>query len=236
MKYHRQYICLLLRVISFVANCLAENLILDINFKKPIAVTDDAFLSFTLDPTTLQYNDFIKNIEKSTNLAQSLAPAYIRLGGPQSNFYNSEVYSHKITDDPNDVHFGNQWTLMYQWAKNAGLDVIACISPHYIDNELKTDSSNPRNIIKLLSFCDRMGYNISWQLGYECQTRCDLSGGELGQYVAKLHKMLKTFPRYSNSLITGPDIVAYKTVEQQEYLQDYLYSANNALSAITWHP
>ncbi|KYN08390.1 Heparanase [Cyphomyrmex costatus] len=237
MKSYREYVCLLLRVIPFVTNCLAENLILNINVKKLIAVTDHAFLSFTLDPATLQYNDFIKNIEKSTNLARGLAPAYIRLGGPQSNFYNFEqVHSHEVNTDPNNMHFGTQWTFIYQWAKNAGLDVIACISPHYIDKELKTDSTDPRNIAELLSFSDRMGYNISWQLGYECQTRCNLSGGDLGQYVANLHEILKTFPRYSNSLITGPDILAYRTAYQQKYLQDYLHSANAALSAITWHP
>lgn len=61
---------------------------------------------------------------------------------------------------------GTQWTLLHQWAKNVGLDVIVCISPRYIDNELKTDSKDSRNIAKLLSFSDRMGYNISWQLGY----------------------------------------------------------------------
>ncbi|KAG5345537.1 HPSE Heparanase, partial [Acromyrmex charruanus] len=237
MKCHRQYVCLLFQVIFFITNCLAENLILNINVKKPIAVTDHAFLSFTLDPATLQYNDFIKNIEKSMNLARGLAPAYIRLGGPQSNFYNfGQVYSHEINTDQNDMHFGTQWTVIYQWAKNTGLDVIACITPHYIDKEFKTDSTDPRNIAELLSFSDRMGYNISWQLGYECQTRCDLSGEELGRYVVNFHKILKTFPRYSNSLITGPDIVAYKTAYQQKYLQDYLHSASAALSAITWHP
>ncbi|KYN16821.1 Heparanase [Trachymyrmex cornetzi] len=237
MECYQQYVCLLLQVIFFITNCLAENLILNINVKKPIAVTDHAFLSFTLDLATLQYNDFIKNIERSMNLARGLAPAYIRLGGPQSNFYNfGQVYSHEINTDRNDMHFGTQWTLIYQWAKNTGLDVIVCITPYYIDNEFKTDSTDPRNIAELLSFSDRMGYNISWQLGYECQTRCDLSGEKLGRYVANFHKILKTFPRYSNSLITGPDIVAYRTAYQQKYLQDYLHSASAALSAITWHP
>lgn len=59
MKCHRQYVCLLWQVIFFITNCLAENLILNINVKKAIAVTDQAFLSFTLDPATLQYNDFM---------------------------------------------------------------------------------------------------------------------------------------------------------------------------------
>ncbi|KAL6262542.1 hypothetical protein P5V15_005336 [Pogonomyrmex californicus] len=237
MKCYWQCFCLLLQVTFFIANCLEEDLILNINFKKPIAVTDHAFLSFTLDPTILHNNAFIENIEKSTNMAQGLAPAYVRFGGAQSNSYNFEqTYSHEIDTNTNDVHFGTQWTFMYQWAKKAGLEVITCITPQYIDNKSKTHSTDSKNIVELLSFSDRMGYNISWQLGYECQKRCDLSGGELGQYVANLREMLKTFPRYSNSLLTGPDIVAYKTEQQQRYLQDYLHSANAALSAITWHP
>lgn len=56
MIYHRQYVGLLLQVIYFIASCLAENLILNINYKKPIAVTSDAFLSFTLDPATLLHS------------------------------------------------------------------------------------------------------------------------------------------------------------------------------------
>lgn len=59
-----------------------------------------------------------------------------------------------------------EWTPIYQWAKNAGLDIIVCVTPHYIDNKLKIDSKDSRNIVELLSFSDRMGYNVSWQLGY----------------------------------------------------------------------
>jgi len=39
-------------------------------------------------------------------LARGLAPAYIRLGGPQSNFYNFG-HSQEINTDRNDMHFGN---------------------------------------------------------------------------------------------------------------------------------
>ncbi|XP_012223139.1 repetitive organellar protein [Linepithema humile] len=234
MKCHRpQYISLLLQVIFFV-NCLAENLILDVNFKKPIAVTSDAFLSFTLDPVTLLKSTdvFTTNIERTTNMAQALAPAYVRLGGPQSNSLFEQAYMH----DETDTSFGiptYQWRLI-QWAQSIGLDVITCVAPRYIESKIHSEDAS--SIAELLSFSDEMGYNINWQLGYECQTRCDLSGEELGQYVAKLREILKTIPRYYDSLITGPDIVAYKTTQQQKYLRDYLNSADSALSAITWHP
>lgn len=56
MERHRQYVLLLLQVILFVEGCFAENLILNVNLKRPIAVTNEAFLSFTLDPETLLRN------------------------------------------------------------------------------------------------------------------------------------------------------------------------------------
>ncbi|XP_070170439.1 uncharacterized protein PF3D7_1120600 [Polyergus mexicanus] len=239
MIYHRQYVGLLLQVIHFIANCLAENLILNVNCKKPIAVTSDAFLSFTLDPATLLHSTdaLTKNIERSANMARGLVPAYVRLGGPQSNSYIFErAYLHNADVDSSFNFVEKQWTLIHQWTKNVGLDMIISIAPRYIENESEMHSKNSTNITEFLSFNDFMGYNVSWQLGYECQTKCNLSGGDLGQYVANFREILKTFPRYSNSLITGPDIVAYRTAQEQKYLQDYLNSADAALSAITWHP
>lgn len=71
----------------------------------------------------------------------------------------------------------------------------------------------------------------------ECQTRCDISGSDLGRDVTRLKNMLDAFPRYAtNSIIIGPDIIAYKTKQQQQYLQDYFSSSINSISAVTWHP
>jgi hypothetical protein len=56
MENHCRYVLLLLQVILIAGNCFARKLVLDINLKKPIAVTSDAFLSLTLDPETLLRN------------------------------------------------------------------------------------------------------------------------------------------------------------------------------------
>ncbi|XP_014468085.1 PREDICTED: uncharacterized protein LOC106741036 [Dinoponera quadriceps] len=233
MEYRRrQYLHLLLQVILLTANCLAENLTLTVNFKRRICVTDNAFLSLTLDPATLTSTTdvLIKNIERYTNMVRGLAPAYVRFGGPGSNSYDG------VDVDPNGMLFETHSILIHRWAEDAGLDIIACISPSYVADKSGTYSWESTNLAQLLSFNDRMGHNASWQLGYECQTRCDLSGGNLGRYVANLRETLKTYPRYSDSLITGPDIVEYRTARQREYLRDYLSTAGDALSAITWHP
>ncbi|XP_043463125.1 uncharacterized protein DDB_G0283697-like [Leptopilina heterotoma] len=81
-----------------------------------------------------------------------------------------------------------------------------------------------------------MGYNTSWQLGYECQSRCNMRAEKLGQKIKYLRKLLNAFPRYSSSLIVGPDVIAFKTNEEKQYLLDYFNSIGSALSAITWHP
>lgn len=76
-----------------------------------------------------------------------------------------------------------------------------------------------------------------WELSFlECQTRCDFSGTDIGRYVRILRNKLDTIPRYSNSIITGPDVVAYKTKEQREYLENFFSEADVSLTAITWHP
>ncbi|XP_020283598.1 uncharacterized protein LOC109854677 isoform X2 [Pseudomyrmex gracilis] len=240
MRWHRQrYVGLLLQAVLFVANCRAENLVFDVSLKKPIAVTDDAFLSLAVDPAMLLQNadNLSQNIVASTNMARGLAPAYIRLGGPQSNSYIFE----RACSNGHDVNSSNvfcemHWMLLHEWTNNAGLDVIACIAPRSLESESQSDSEVPANMAKFISFSDDMDYNISLQLGYECQTRCDLSGEDLGRYVASLREILKNFPRYSNSLITGPDIVSCETTRQQKYIEDYLTAVNDSLSAITWHP
>lgn len=65
------------------------------------------------------------------------------------------------------------WTLLHEWAQNAGLDVIACIAPQSLGNESQSHSKVPANLEKFISFSDDMDYNISLQLGYgKKYTKC----------------------------------------------------------------
>ncbi|XP_012281544.1 uncharacterized protein LOC105700352 [Orussus abietinus] len=217
----------------------AEDVSLNVNLKKPVAIASDKFLSLTIDPSVLLTDDVLSSrAEKTANMARALSPAFIRLGGPASNSYTFErSHFSREERDPNFTFSEAHWILVQQWAETAGLEVIACIAPHRSDNNgARTPSWDSRNALDLISFSDRNGYNMSWQLGYECQTRCDVSGTDLGKDVGRLRSMLDAFPRYAKSFVAGPDVVTFRSKQQQQYLHDYLNAAGSALTALTWHP
>lgn len=58
----------------------------------------------------------------------------------------------------------------------------------------------------------------------ECQSRCNMRAEKLGQKIKYLRKLLNAFPRYSSSLIIGPDVLAFKTNEEKQYLLKYFNS------------
>ncbi|XP_053978054.1 uncharacterized protein LOC128875998 [Hylaeus volcanicus] len=213
----------------------AQVLTLNVNFEKPVSVIDEKFLSLTVDPSVLlRETASSTKFEESIRLAKALSPAYVRFGGTRGTFFQSKGSSSR--EDPegnqNFVLSESDWVLAHRWADNAGLDTIACISAEYITN----DRDRREDVSRIVSFSDRMGLNASWQLGYECQTRCNVSATDLARGVANLRRTLNTYPRYSNSRVIGPDVVTYKTNNQRRYLWDYLNVAISTLSAITWHP
>ncbi|XP_003426648.1 uncharacterized protein LOC100678525 [Nasonia vitripennis] len=233
---------MLLALCCFLGLTVAEEMTLNVNVKKPLVVVSDKFLSVTLDPVVLFNSEMLSDTEKSTSMAKALAPAYVRIAGPRSNSYVFErgLYPQEAHPDPGYTFSETHWINVHQWAERSGLDVIASIAPQQWDSvtaSSKAAAWDPRNALDLISFSDHLGYNTSWQLGYECQTRCDISGTELGRDVQRLRSMLDAFPRFAErGLVAGPDVVTYKTRQQQQYLQDYFAVASSSLSAVTWHP
>nr|XP_034179510.1 uncharacterized protein LOC117603976 [Osmia lignaria] len=229
MKRSKHHLCFLLLLYIFMVRSLAQDLTLNVNFDKPISVTNEKFLSLTVDPATLLTGSALsKDFEKSINLARALSPAYIRFEGPGRSFFR---FADPDAKDKNRITIltESDWIRTHQWAKKSGLDVIACISPDYQRDE----TEDTREIV---SFSDHVAFNTSWQLGYECQTGCNISASDLARQTVNLRKILNEFPRYSNSIVAGPDVVAYRSDKQRQYLRDYFDIASPALSAITWHP
>ena len=55
--------CLLAIFLSFsISASLAEDVILNVNIKRPVSVTSDKFLSFTIDPSVILTGDLKSNI------------------------------------------------------------------------------------------------------------------------------------------------------------------------------
>ncbi|XP_076295138.1 uncharacterized protein LOC143216182 [Lasioglossum baleicum] len=231
---HGILLWLLLQIFA-IRSIFAKELTIDIDLEKPVAVTDEKFLSLAIDPAALVRGAALSSdFERSIRLAHALTPAYVRLGGPRGTLYQSGSENPPDNDINRDHLISeSEWALAYQWAEKAGLDVIACISA---EKPARGQEQNSEEAEEIVSFSDQMGFNASWQLGYECQIRCNATAADLGKRLVNLRQTLNAFPRYTNSMIVGPDIVAYKTKKERQYLQDYFNNAGNALSAVTWHP
>ncbi|XP_031843098.2 uncharacterized protein LOC116431589 isoform X1 [Nomia melanderi] len=232
MERRKCSICILF-LIDILASysIVAKELKLNVDFGKPVAVTDEKFLSLTIDPAVLlQGAALSSSFERSVRLANALRPAYVRLGGPHGTFSRSS--DGDLPDNGLDKNYAlseSDLVIAYQWAEKAGLDVVACISA-------ESTAREHENAEEVVSFSDHMGFNASWQLGYEFQNGINTSATYLAKQLVALKQTLDAFPRYSSSLIIGPDIVDYKTKKQRQYLQEYFNIAAPALSAITWHP
>ncbi|XP_076166235.1 uncharacterized protein LOC143146109 [Ptiloglossa arizonensis] len=234
MKRCEHGLCSLFILGILATRCSTEELTLNVDFGKPISVTDEKFLSLTVDPWVLLHETASSvDLERSLRLAKALSPAYVRLGGPHGTLYRSVDQSPRDQEGNRNVGLSeSDWVLAHQWAKNAGLEAIVCI-PVDRDANQQQISKDTEEIVAL---GDRATFDANWQLGYECQTRCNVSAIDLARRVVNLRRILNGLPKYSNSILVGPDIVAYKTKREQQYLRNYFNVAAPALSAITWHP
>nr|CAD7396858.1 unnamed protein product [Timema poppensis] len=206
---------------------------LAVNTNKGVHVISDHFLSLTLDPEILLRGTTSLGAARTLNMAKGLAPAYLRLGGPDSN-----RYTYKMAPDPGEQTENYtitvpHWIVVNQFARDTGLDLVVCLNILQRDG----DSWDPTDARGLVAFSDKMGYNPGWQLGYEFQDLTDdISAIQLGRDVATLRELLSTFPRFQHSLVLGPDITKFRNTEDINFLKDYLHEAGSVLSGLTWHP
>ncbi|KAK1125059.1 hypothetical protein K0M31_006397 [Melipona bicolor] len=179
MKYRRQSFVFLFVLFGLATpRCSSEEITLSIDLEEPIAVTDEKFLSLTIDPVTLLAGNALStDFERSINLARALSPAYLRFGGPRNSLYYFADSNSQDTDDERKIVLSeSDWVLTHQWAEKAGLDVIACISPENQQKKFE-ESENAREIV---SFSDHMDFNTNWQLGY-------------GKLIHKYSKLIRSY-------------------------------------------
>lgn len=227
--------------------------------------TDEHFLSVALDTSRIQNGWVHKKIKSDMllKLAAQLAPAYLRIGGTladrlvfqpdwsytpvkhKSNMSDGGTCSYEVKGCAvHNISFfnmtGADWMALNGFAHAAGFDLLFDLNV-LLRNGTQWDSSNTR---LLLEYSDRRRFNISWQLGNEPNAfghvfGTPLSGNQLGLDFVELRHLLNSYPRYSKSLLVGPDVtrpILQQTGEQPiPYLTSFLAQATSVISAITWH-
>uniref|UniRef100_A0A2H8TMF1 Heparanase n=1 Tax=Melanaphis sacchari TaxID=742174 RepID=A0A2H8TMF1_9HEMI len=221
---------------GYPSNVLSIN----INTKKCIHTVSDHFLSIALEPSTL-FSALQKNLGSATiNMAKSLNPAYIRISGPECNFFKFQggedisklSQTHPVRQGRNNITItGWHWSQLNEFIAKTGLDLIVGLN---VMNR-QHGSWDLSNTLDLISYSDKHGYNMAFQIGNDIQmigSRID--GLSLGKDANRLRKVLEAFPRYMNSLIMGPDVRSCETQEEARYLKNFIIESGPSLSAISY--
>lgn len=98
-------------------------------------------------------------------LLRGLSPAFVRLGGADTNKYLFKSKNSDIEHRPDEIIISEEhWKGLNDFLRKSGMDVIVCLnSAHRGGDPEKWD---PRNALEMISFSDKQQYNITWQLGY----------------------------------------------------------------------
>uniref|UniRef100_A0A2S2R6M5 Heparanase n=1 Tax=Sipha flava TaxID=143950 RepID=A0A2S2R6M5_9HEMI len=213
---------------------------LNINTKKCIHAVSDHFLSFTLEPSTI-FLALQNNLGSTAiNMAKSLNPAYVRISGPECNYFRFQDV--QDTSQSSSIHVikkginnttitGWHWSQLNEFVTKTGLDLIVALN---VMNR-QHGSWDLSNTLDLISYSDKHGYNMEFQIGNDLQTiESRIDGLSLGKDVTRLRKVLEAFPRYMNSKIISPDIKSCDTQEEAKYLKNFIVESDSSLSALTY--
>ncbi|PSN50530.1 hypothetical protein C0J52_03525 [Blattella germanica] len=217
-------VCLISTIVT------SQEIKVTINTEQHAHVVSDKFLSLMIDPKVLLSGTNLRN-KRILNMAKSLAPAYIKLAGPDSNFYQFQINNSQPKDK--FIITEAQWKDVNNFVKETGHELIVALNMMGRTN----GSWDPNSSMELISFSNKMGYNISWQLGFELQElHTNISASQMGKDVTKLRWILDAMPQYEDSLLLGPDITRSEMDGDIKFLKQYFQEAEPVLSGITWHP
>ncbi|XP_060881200.1 uncharacterized protein LOC132952789 [Metopolophium dirhodum] len=213
---------------------------ININTKKCMHTVSDHFLSIALEPSTI-FSALQKNLGPATiNMAKGLSPAYIRISGPECNnfkFQGGEDISnlsptHPVRQGRNNITItGWHWSQLNEFIAKTGLDLIVGLN---VMNR-KHGSWDLSNTLDLISYSDKHGYDMAFQIGNDIQAiGSRIDGASLGRDANRLRKVLEAFPRYLNSPILGPDVRSCETPEEARYLKSFIIESGPSLSALSY--
>lgn len=237
-------------------NLISEDsvVIFDLFADKAIHVTNDRFVSFSIDTDEIEKglkNPSLRN-QRLIELVSYLYPAYLRVGGTAAdrlifkskNHDNNESCFQSKTNDT-FIMTDDEWKKINEFCRKAGFKLVFDL------NVLVRNKSSwiPCNAKKLLDYSARQHYDIDWQLGNEPNSFHHVFGVEvppkqLAQDFKQLHNLLRNYARVSSSKLIGPDVTAPRlkpntsTLEllPDKYLQEFLqHGGSKTVHVIAWH-
>ena len=154
----------LLTIAHFSESDSTTVLEVSINLKDPRGKTSDYFLSVTLDAGLLSkhWKGFDFSNKGVQNMARSLSPAYLRIGGTAEDFLTFNPGSGSLNWREETEFTAYDWDTVNEFAKTVNWDVIFGL------NVLTRKSGqpwNPSNALELIRYTADRGYRVSWELG-----------------------------------------------------------------------
>ncbi|XP_076631282.1 heparanase isoform X1 [Colletes latitarsis] len=221
-----------------------------LNLKRsPLHIVSNKFLSFGLDTSLLRdiENLPIKN-EKFINLAQHLAPAYVRIGGTSSDclYFNKTMeIIHKKIISPIDGQDISNFTItdidfenLYNFAIKSKLRMIFDLNVLIRSANNSWDTTNAKNIIL---FAKDKYMKLDWQLGNEPNSfhhvfSRTVNATQLANDYYQLRQLLNELG-YNESILVGPEVnhVGDTHSTGEYYAKIFLKNDKDSVNYVTWH-
>lgn len=182
------------------------------------------------------------------HLAKALAPAYLRVGGTESDHVYYSVESAQVQAPPEgyELSLGRErWNALADFSKDAGFDLIFTVNagpgPRGSDQEWR-----PNNAETLVRYARERGDEVAvWELGNEVNgywfihgMKHQPDGAQYARDLTAFNTMVKR--HYPESKVAGPGSVFFPVVGPPMdwkfgVLEEFLRDGGAAADVITWH-
>ena len=195
---------------------------IDIDTSQYIHQARDEFLSIDLDCSLIahKWETFHPLNPAVVNMAKSLSPAILRLGGTSCDwviFNETRRINNLLTPTNPDLDYNETSILkITDWDNLMNLTHQANLSLLFDANVMLRNKSSarwdPTNFHHFLVYNDKKGYsNMMFELGnepnnYPAHFNRTITGAQLAQDYATLNRVVRRFPRYKHTLIVGADV------------------------------
>ncbi|KAJ8894834.1 hypothetical protein PR048_000141 [Dryococelus australis] len=205
---------------------------LDSSALKVVHEVNERLLSFTLDSSYIMERWVDKHMrdEKFLKMASHLAPAYLRVGGTESDamlFKESSSLEDRQNGEVASRDFqtfymtGDEWKLINEFVAKADLKLVFCINALHRSDGSPWDPSNAKQLLDSLAVVDVFTEPDLYSAMYHKY----VTTSQLAEDFATLRSLLNSYPRYKSSLLIGPDVFS-----SDWYLGRFLTSENNTLT------